>query len=73
MAASEPSCALGKNWMSMRPFDCCLISAQAASMAFEEGWLSANCPPTLRSILPACAIEGAAHMAAIDPIVVAPN
>ena len=42
IAASEPSWALGKNRMSMRPCDCWRISAQAASIAFDDGWLSAN-------------------------------
>jgi hypothetical protein len=40
IAASEPSWALGKNWMSMRPPDCFLISAQASSIAIDAGWVA---------------------------------
>src|ERR1700742_1202805 len=73
IAASEPSWAFGKNWMSMRPSDCLRMSAQASSMALEEGWLSANCPPIFRLTFLPCANDGAAQSAVIDPIAVAPN
>src|ERR1700733_3658888 len=73
IAASEPSWAFGKNWISIRPPDCLRISPQASSIAIDAGWLAWNCPPTLRLTLAPCARDEGPYEAIRPPIAAAPN